>query len=54
MFRNVGIATAGLAIGLPVWGIALTIGGLFFAGAVAGFALAGPVGAVENHAACTP
>jgi hypothetical protein len=48
MLKNVGIATAGVAVGVPVWGIALVIGGVFVAGAVVGFALAGPVGAVAG------
>ena len=27
MLKNVGIAAAGVAIGVPVWGIALAVGG---------------------------
>ncbi len=48
MFRNVGIATAGVAIGLPVWGIALAVGGAFVAGAAVGFIVAGPAGALAG------
>lgn len=51
MFKNVGIATAGAAIGVPVWGIALAIGGVFVAGTLLGFALAGPAGAVAGGTA---
>jgi len=46
MLKNVGIATGGVAIGVPVWGIALAIGGVFVAGTLLGFALAGPAGAI--------
>lgn len=51
MFKNVGIATAGAAVGLPVWGIALAVGGVFVAGAAIGFVLAGPAGAVAGGTA---
>lgn len=37
MIKEVGIATAGMAIGVPVWGIAVAIGGSFVAGEVIGF-----------------
>ena len=45
MFKNVGIATAGVAIGVPVWGIALAIGGVFLVGAGIGYAVGGATGA---------
>lgn len=48
MFRNVTIATAGLASGLLVWGIALAVGGVFIARAAVGFVVAGPVGAMAG------
>jgi len=51
MLKNVGVATAGVAIGVPVWGIALAIGGVFVAGTIVGFALAGPAGAIAGGSA---
>jgi len=46
MLKNVGIATASVAIGVPVWGIALAIGGIFVVGAGIGNAVGGLGGAV--------
>lgn len=51
MLKNVGIATSGMAIGLPVWGIALAVGGVFVTGVLVGLAFAGPVGAAAGGAA---
>ncbi|MCA9139013.1 MAG: hypothetical protein KDB00_19710 [Planctomycetales bacterium] len=48
MLKNVGIATAGVAIGVPVWGIALAVGGIFVVGAGFGYA----VGGLGGAAAC--
>lgn len=46
MLKNVGIATAGMAIGVPVWGIALALGGVFVGGVLVGLAVAGKMGAI--------
>jgi hypothetical protein len=51
MFKNVGIAAAGVAIGVPVWGIALAFGGVFVVGAGLGYAICGVSGAVAGGAA---
>ncbi len=46
MLKNVGIATAGVAIGVPVWGIVLAFGGVFAVGAGIGYAVGGATGAL--------
>lgn len=51
MFNGVGIATGGMAIGVPVWGIALAFGGVFAAGIVVGLVVAGPAGALAGGCA---
>ena len=48
MFKSVGVATVGMAIVLPFWEIAITDGGVFLTGAVVGFFVAGPIGALTG------
>ena len=46
MTKGVGIAVAGTAFGVPMWGVALAVGGLLVLGAAGGKAssiYAGPV-----------
>jgi len=50
MFKSVGIATAGVAIGIPVWGIALVGVGLIGAGVAIGYATCSLTGAVAGAA----
>lgn len=51
MFKSVGIATAGVAIGVPVWGIALAVGGVFLVGVGIGYVIGGATAAVACGAA---
>jgi hypothetical protein len=46
MFKGIGIATAGVAIGVPVWGVVLVGVGLVGAGIGIGYLAAGLSGAV--------
>lgn len=51
MFKSVGIATAGAAIGVPVWSIGLVAIVLVGVGAVAGYTVGSTAGAAGGAAA---
>ena len=50
MFKSIGICTAGVAIGVPIWGIALVGVGLVGAGAAVGYATCSLSGAAAGAA----